>query len=249
MLAPTPTIKHKGLTTNPAHYIYPPRSQDAMPYAETGFLASMGWVAQLKYNDSRCLIKYLPGEAPQLWNRHASTFRDYTPTPELLGQLAEVHTRLGLDKTKWSLLDGGILDKKHSAIKQTVVIWDILVRDNVHLLGSQYTDRYDFLAGNLTTSTSYNFQDFDIGLRVTDNVLLPRNHAPAQWDELWTGLIPAINAPYTVGKPGDRNYDCKPVIEGLVFKDLNGKLERGMKEKNNSGWMCRCRVQTGRHLF
>jgi hypothetical protein len=90
-----------------------------------------------------------------------------------------------------------------------------------------------------------------MGLKVTNNILMPRNIAPnpETWQETWDTLITTANAPYQVGKPGDKNYDLKPVIEGLVFKNPLGQLERGFKEKNNSQWMIRSRVETGRHRF
>lgn len=258
-------IKHKGLPARSSNYIYPPRAQDAIPLEDATIFATMGWTAQLKYNDSRCLIKYLPGQPPELWNRHAEKFRNYRAPDELIQQLEEVRDKLGLSRTSWSLLDGGLLNDKHSAIKNTLVLWDILVLDNTHLLGSTYADRHDFLAGNLCGShnTSWTFKDFDFGMKVSQDILIPRNYTPNlagttqndgnpqgdAWAALWTGFIDVVNAPYTVGKPGDRNYDIKPLIEGLMFKDPTGKLERGMKEKNNSTWQCRSRVQTGRHMF
>lgn len=134
--------------------------------------------------------------------------------------------------------------------------------DGVHLLGSTYADRYNFLRGKLESGT-FEFQGLDFGIRVSDDILMPRNYPgnlagtiandgnpPGDaWAVLWRDVIEVANRPYTVGKPGDRNYDCKPVLEGLMFKDPRGKLERGMKEKNNFAWQCRSRVETGRHRF
>ncbi len=256
------TIRHKGLPVKTANYIFPPRAQDAIPLSETAIFAKLGWIAQFKYNDGRALIKYQPGGPIELWNRHAEKFRTYNAPDRLTQQLEDVHTRLGLSKTAWSLLDGGVLDQKHAAIKNTVVIWDILVMDGTHLLGSTYLDRHKFLVGKLENGT-YTHAGHDFGIRVSDDILIPRNYAGNlagtanndgnpqgdAWKALWDGVIDPINRPYTTGKPGDRNYDCKPVLEGLMFKDPLGKLERGMKEKNNFAWQCRSRVQTGRHMF
>lgn len=253
----TMTAPRKAQAVAPDKYIFPPRSTDAIPLAEAKIFATLGWVAQLKYNDGRTLIKYLPGSKVELWNRHGERFRTYQAPDWLQDQLIETHTKLGLDKNTWSLLDGGLLDQKHQAIKDTIVIWDILVQNGKHLLGSKYKDRYDFLKGNLTNGDPWYYQPphkkhepQDFGLKVHDNILLPRNHSGEQeWQDLWDGILTTVNTPYQIGKPGDKNYDLKPVIEGLVFKDPNGELERGFKEKNNSGWMIRSRVETGRHRF
>lgn len=230
-------------------YVFPPRAQEAIPISDAQIFADMDWTAQLKYNDGRCLIKYKNGEV-ELWNRHAERFRTYRAPDELIDQLIEIRDRLGLSTTQTSLLDGGVLDQKHHAIKNTIVIWDVLAINGEHLLGSAYRTRYAHLHDRISTQESWNFTNatgtYDLGIKITNDVLMPRNINAKDWQDTWD-TITKINAPYTTGKPGDRNYDCKPVIEGLMFKNPDGKLEMGYKEKNNSNWLCRSRVMTGRH--
>ena len=55
-------------------------------------------------------------------------------------------------------------------------------------------------------------------------------------------MIQKINQPFDQAGIG-------PLLEGLVFKDPNGRLQMGWQEKNNSDWMARSRVTTGRHAF
>jgi len=147
-------------------------------------------------------------------------------------------------------LDGGILDGKHKAIKDTIVIWDILVRNGDHLLGSIYGDRYSLLH---VSDRPWNYQHpngktYQLGLALTPNILMPQNHTFDKWPKLWE-MIDEINATWTIGKPNDKNYQCHPLIEGLVFKNHKGSLQMGFKEKNNSDWLMRSRVTTGRHKF
>jgi hypothetical protein len=246
-------ITARSMKVQDTQYIFPPRAQDAIPLSDAGLFAELGWIAQLKYNDSRCLIKYLPNGSIELWNRHAERFRDYEPPTWLLDQLDTVAQRLNLSRTSWTLLDGGLIHAKHAAIKHTIVIWDILVLDGQHLLGSTYGDRYNHLTSQLATASPFLYSgkgcaDLNIGIKIADNILMPSNH-PDNWPGIWENVIERANAFWTIGKPGDKNYDIKPLIEGLVFKDLDGKLEMGYKEKNNSKWMCRSRVETGRHRF
>ncbi len=247
------TLKTKGANVKPTSYIYPPRANEVIPIADTTFHAQQDWIAQYKYNDSRCLIKYT-GNTIQLWNRHAEQFRNYNAPDTLLDQLSHVRDKLGLSRDSWSLLDGGLLHAKHAAIKNTIVVWDALVLDGVHLLGSTYRARHNFLAGNLTSQESWEFNGHDLGMKVTSDILIPRNYAgnlagtidndgnpPGDaWLSLWEQVIITINQPYPANSP---------LLEGLVLKNPEGKLERGMKEKNNHAWMCRSRVQTGRHNF
>lgn len=235
----THPIRHAGRPVQPANYIFPPRAQDAIPLSETTLFAQMDWIAQFKYNDGRALIKYLPGEPIELWNRHAEKFRTYSAPDRLIQQLEAVHQKLGLSRTSWSLLDGGVLDQKHRAIKNTIVIWDILVLDGVHLLGSTYGDRHNFLTGKLDSGSSWIFNNIDFGIRVNDDILVPRNIPGDKWQEAWS-IVEEANKAY------DKN---SPLLEGLVLKDGSGKLKPGFKEKNNDHWQCRSRVTTGRHRF
>lgn len=236
------------MQVKPTQYIFPPRPTEAIPRDQTEFLGEYGWTAQLKYNDSRCLVKYLPGGEIQLWNRHGERFRDYTAPDWLLEQLNSLREELGLDKDSHHLLDGGLIDKKHRAIKDTIAIWDILVRDSQHLLGTTYQERYNSI--HQAAETPWHWQTYKLGLTwdKTPNILLPENWPHQTWISLWE-MIDEINAPFTIGKPNDPNYKISPLIEGLVFKDPNGELEMGIREKNNSAWIMRSRVQTGRHLF
>lgn len=254
-------IKANLLTVKETQYIFPPRAKDCIKLEDAAIFADMGWIGQLKYNDARCLIKFKRGGDIELWNRHGERFRNYTAPGWLIEQLEVVHQKLGLSKDEWSLLDGGLLDFKHCAIRDTIAIWDVLVLDGQHLLGSTYIDRYDLirerLCGGVTQETTWWYYNpkptvhppLDFGIKVTDNVLIPRNYLGDAWQRIWQEIIEVANAPYTVGKPGDKNYSLHPVVEGLVMKDPSGKLEMGFREQNNSKWQVRSRVATGRHAF
>jgi hypothetical protein len=261
------------LPVKETQYIFPPRAQAAIPLKDACLFADMGWKAQLKYNDARLLVKYGSSGKIELWTRHAEKFRSYTAPDWLISQLREVGGRLGLQKDSWSLLDGGLLDFKHVAIRDTIVVWDILVQDGKHLLGTTYQDRYNLLVEKLagtdhttwwyTNPTKPNIHPpLDFGIKVHDNILIPRNYLGNRgcdskndgnpsgdaWQMLWDEVVTVANAPYTIGKPGDRNYSCHPVVEGLMIKNPLGKLEMGFRERNNCSWQVRSRVRTGRHI-
>lgn len=239
------------ITANPDQYIYPPRSQDCIPRNQTEVFKMLGWVAQYKYNDSHCLVKYLPNGTIELWNRHAERFRTYNLPDHLISELHQVANQLGHIPGKLTILDGGLLDQKHQAIKDTIVIWDILVLNDEHLIGSTYQSRHSQLieAASISSVETWDYLDnTPFGYKLSDNVFVPWNIQPEDWDQAWN-VIDQVNAPYTIGSPQDINYQCRPVLEGLVFKDPNGQLTMGFKEKNNDHWMIRSRVHTGRHRF
>lgn len=244
-------------------YIFPPRADQCIPKDDTDFLASMDWLAQFKYNDSRCIIKYTEHGDVELWNRHAERFRSYTPPDYLIEELHELREILCLQPDQISMLDGGLLDQKHQAIKDTIVIWDILVKNDEQLLGTTYLHRYNtlhdiaqrrFERGH-TCNWLYEHgttPPIKFGTCFSNisqpNIFIPGNWPSNEWNEAWK-IVEMVNAPFTKGKPGDTTYEIKPVLEGLVFKNPNGQLAMGYSEKNNSDWMIRSRVQTGRHRF
>ena len=238
-----------------SQYIFPPRPTKAIPRDQTTILGEMGWLAQLKYNDSRCLVKYLPSGKIELWNRHGEQFRTYNCPDWLEKELQTVRIKLNLTPGELHLLDGGLLDQKHKAIKDTIAIWDILVKNGQHLVGTTYTERYNSLLNEVIATKPnpwcYRHGDtepYKLGLAITEHCLIPENHPAQDWPELWD-MINTINAPWTIGTPKDTNYSIKPLIEGLVFKDPIGTLGYGFQEKNNSDWVMRSRVTTGRHVF
>lgn len=233
-------------------YIFPPRSQDAIPRADTDVFGMLGWIAQLKYNDSHALIKYCANSEIELWNRHAERFRTYHAPDWLKDELRQIGERLAIQPGTVTILDGGLLDQKHQAIKDTIVLWDILVYNDQHLIGTTLDERYTQLH-QAATQNPWTYENkghgpVEFGLKFTENVFIPKNWESCEWDNAWD-LVHTVNAPFTHGKPGDPNYEIKPVLEGLVFKDPSGTLEMGFKEKNNDSWMCRSRVETGRHRF
>jgi hypothetical protein len=232
----------QALAARPDSYIYPPRSKSVLPRSDTDMLADMGWIAQYKFNDSHLLLKLLPDRV-EFWGRKGERLA-YRPDAELADEVRAAQDVLGLDRDQYHLLDGGLLDSRHSAIKDTIVLWDILVRDGEQLLGTSYQDRYESLlrpaqALGLGAYTMPH-NDTPVGLLLQPHLLVPLSF-PADpetaWNSMWQ-TIEAVNQPYP-----------QPLLEGLVYKLPGGKLEPGFGEQNNGSWMVRSRVTTGRHKF
>ena len=218
----------------PSKYIYPPRPKHCIPKDQADLFIDLGYKPQLKYNDSRTIIKIHPDQTIELWNRHAERFRAYTVPNWLIDQISETTKQIGLQPGKYHMLDGGLLDQKHKAIKDTIVIWDILVKDDQHLLGTTYLHRYQQLQAR---TKPWYFKEHQLGYAYTDNVFLAEYYQPDQSQQLWD-LVETVNQPYPT-----------PLLEGIVYKDPNGTLEMGYKSDNNTSWMVKSRVKTGRHRF
>lgn len=225
-------------TISTDRYIYPPRPNTSIPREEAGYFQELGWVAQLKYNGSRTVIKHLPTGKIELWNRHAERFRTYHAPDWLLDQIKQALEAFELAPDQYHILDGELIDQKHTAVKDTVAIWDIIVRNGEHLLDTTYESRYGSLYSRVSTQETWAFRGNDFGIKLADNVFFARNFGSGEWDRAWE----------TVGRTNE-SFGDRPLLEGVVLKDLSGRLERGFREKNNGAWQIRSRVKTGRHNF
>jgi hypothetical protein len=229
-------------------YIYPPRPlHDAVPFSEIQMYSTYGWVGQIKVNDKRTEISVNNADV-QIFNRHNGTHKTFTLTAELKAELLHIcQNILGLDISRWSYLDGGLLDGKSKFISGVLAIWDILVQEGDWLLGTTYGARYEWLLEKATAAgcgsfmVTINGQEFDFGIKLSEHIFLPRTFKDFNiaWD-----FTQAVNkaAGWSTETGGE------PVLEGVIVKDPNGilKPDNG-KEENNTSWSARSRVRTGRH--
>lgn len=226
-----------------SRYIYPPRPmKEAVPFDSVDMYKRSGWIAQTKFNDLRTVFSIENSQA-KIFNRHHGPHKTYTLSDALRAEIVEAAEKFGLDLDKWNYLDGGLLHGKHKIMKDTLVIWDILVRDNDWLLNTTYKERYDSL---VVTSDPFivdvNGTKFDFGIKVTENIFVP--HLWDSYQEAWD-FVKIVNeaAGWVEGEGGE----C--LLEGIVVKDPNGRLKPAVRENNNADWQSRCRIRTGRHLF
>jgi hypothetical protein len=86
------------------------------------------------------------------------------------------------------------------------------------------------------------YKQFIFGKKITDNIFVADLYYGVDHQMLWD-MVAEVNAPFTVGN------EVKPLIEGIVIKNPHAQLEMGYKEKNNTDWIVKSRVKTGRHRF
>jgi ATP-dependent DNA ligase len=197
--------------------IFPPRARAMLPASRLGELR--GYIGQFKYDDVRTLIILWPGGEIELLTRHRVPHRLYRLTPAMLTALR----RLRLSPDRCHVLDGGVL--RHFAVNgvRPIILWDILVHDNQHLIGTTYATRYALLHDlcgspvDLEQSTGY-----EIGIEITP--------------ELW--LAPSFSGDFQ--RLFERTYG-NDLLEGLLLKNPRGKLEHGLNEANNTTWQIKVR--------
>lgn len=236
-------------TISKPRYIYPPRPAPAIPRDQTAGLPKFGYQAQFKYNDTRNVIMFMPDGTIELWNRHNEHHKQYNMPAFLKTELETLRDALGIAKDKFSVIDGGLLHNKHKAIKDTLVVWDILVLNNEYLVGTKYIERYQKIldAAKSLNHGDYKLLDLKIGIAATDHIFVPELLPSSEWDNMWK-TVHTINSHFGFKEGVKGTGD--PFIEGCIYKRPNGILERDFgKPENNTSWSIRCRVHTGRHRF
>lgn len=222
-------------------YFYPPRATNAVPPGDDEFLARDNWIAQFKFNDSHALIQYESADKYVIWDRHKKVL-SFQPSEQLDQELKQLYTTLDLTGECW--LDGGVLDSRHPSVKDVVVIWDILAKDGNNLLNTKYLDRHERLFGKVRESEPFLMFGETVGWTFSPKVLIPESFPSSVWPTMWE-IVERVNKCCPLNAMGKKS----PLLEGLMFKNPDGLLKAGFTEKNNSEWMCRSRVATGRHAF
>jgi hypothetical protein len=211
-----------------------------MPFDQISTHIKFGWKAQPKVNDMH-LCMSLEGDDINLYTRHDSKFKRFRLPDFLRTEIKELAEKLGLDESAWSYLDGGVLHNKHSYFQNTIALWDILVRDNEYLTGTTYEERHNWLLEKVGGEPYYieiDGKKWQIGVKVTEHIFIVTFFDDPQ--ELWD-LVNEVNE-----AAGWKN-EGEPLLEGMVLKSPDGILKPGRREKNNSDWITRCRIRTGRH--
>lgn len=196
---------------------YPPRpGSSCAPSAAARFT---GFWVQYKFDDVRTLVEFDGRGELKFWNRFREPLRAYPISPDLRNSLLE----LDLAQSSRHVLDGGLLRQSNGS-DRTLVLWDLLVHEGHHLLGSAYSERYDLLG---RVGRSSRVLEGRTGLE-TAWVLGPR---------LWLARVLEL-------KPQDaltRARNC-PMIEGVVLKNPAGRLERAFGPENNGSWSIKIRL-------
>lgn len=186
-----------------------------------------GHISQFKYDDWRILIYLLPGGGVELYTRRKSRLPRYEPPK---GMIQGLH-RLDLDRTKLHVLDGGLLHYKTERIKDTIVLWDILVHDGNYLLGSTYAQRYSLLRRICRAPKAPVVLD---GLEIARRI------------DRYLWLAPWLEGDHQALFEKAAKI---PELEGLVLKDPKAPLQRTYKEENNARWQIRARKPSVLYRF
>jgi hypothetical protein len=203
-------------------YIFPPRPKNAIPDTELEFWDNGSLIAQPKLNGSNCVI-FTNGEKTIVMNRHNQRLTNFNISDN---EIKDIYRGEG-----WMILNGEYMNKSKSDENNQVfnhkfVIFDILGFNSEYLVGKTFEERIqllDSIYGQVDSEKEYLF-------KVTENVYRVKSYKD-DFKDIFDRLTPI------------------DMIEGLVMKRKNARLELGTSENNNTKSQLKCRKATKNYKY
>lgn len=203
-------------------YLYPPRPKNAIPDTELEFWDNGSLIAQPKLNGSNCTI-FTNGVKTIVMNRHNQRLTNFNLSDN---EIKDIYRGSG-----WMILNGEYMNKSKSDENNQVfnhkfVIFDILAFDGEYLVGKTFEERIkllDELYGQVDSEKEYLY-------KITQNVYRVKSYQ--------TGF-----------KQFYDKYTPIDMIEGVVMKRKNARLELGTSENNNTKSQLKCRKATRNYKY
>jgi hypothetical protein len=203
-------------------YLYPPRPKNAIPDTELEFWDNGSLIAQPKLNGSNCVI-FTNGEKTIVMNRHNQRLTNFNISDN---EIKDIYRGEG-----WMILNGEYMNKSKSDENNQVfnhkfVIFDILGFNSEYLVGKTFEERIqllDSIYGQVDSEKEYLF-------KVTENIYRVKSYV-GDFKSLYDKLTPI------------------DMIEGLVMKRKNARLELGTSENNNTKSQLKCRKATKNYKY
>jgi hypothetical protein len=195
-------------------YIEPPYTKVKRAYEFLDEYEGKGWWAQLKLNGTRNVSFVNPDHVVCGWNRHGQ--------PQKAWHYDRTNSKLLCRGEGWNIYDSELMHNKTPHIKDTNYLYDILVHDGQHLIGTTYRERYNLL------KQMFPARGQGIGYWIIDEHFWLAQNYERNFRQIFdqvTQLVPGGKEPMF------------PHIEGLVLKDPNGVY----RTSDASGWMIKFR--------
>ena len=208
---------------NSYRYLFPPRQQNAIPAKDLGYYDDGTFISQPKLNGSNCVI-FTDGVKVLKMNRHNDRLTRFEIKDE---EILALYQGTG----GWTVLNGEYLNKNKSdegrkSFNHKFVIFDILVNDGDYLIGKTFEQRIkllDEMFGQKECEKDYLWN-------ISDNVYRVKSYEN-NFSMLFDKLTPI------------------DMIEGLVLKRKNARLEMGNTELNNTKSQIKARKPTLNYKF
>jgi ATP-dependent DNA ligase len=204
-------------------YIYPPRPRNAVSPEDLNYYDDGNFLGQCKLNGSNCVI-FTNGDNFFVMNRHKQRLTNFKIKKE---ELSEIYRGNG----EWMIINGEYMNKSKSdengkVFNHKLVIFDILAYNGEYLVGSTFSERVNLLDniyGVVNSEKDYLFS-------VTDNIYRVKSYND-DFSSIFNKFIEV------------------DMLEGLVMKRSNAKLELGTSELNNTKSQIKCRKKCSSYRY
>jgi hypothetical protein len=191
-------------------YLWPPRPENKVPKAVLADYEKNGWIAQRKKNGT-CTVVFCRGDTIIFKTRHNDDHRMWIPNKE------HIDFFRGLSD-HWNVFVGELLHSKTPHIKDHLVLFDQIVANGKHLVGSKLMERQELLK-----------QRWPTGESLKDTVKITKYFSRIK--NFKAGFRTLFN-------------DMAPEDEGLVLKDPNAPLQPCWRQTANNEWQVKSRIPT-----
>lgn len=207
---------------NSYRYLYPPRPQNAVPSTDLNYYDNGSFIGQPKLNGSNSTI-YTDGVKVIIMNRHGDRLTRFEIKDD---EILSLYKGTG----GWTVLNGEYMNKskrdENSVFNHKFVIFDILVNDGDYLIGKTFKQRVELLDemfGKVECEKDYLWG-------ISDNVYRVKSYEN-NFSMLFDTLTPI------------------DMIEGLVLKRVNARLEMGNTELNNTKSQVKARKKCNSYKY
>ena len=207
-------------------YLFPPRPEHKVARGLLSHYERLGWHAQVKKNGT-CTVIFAKGDQVIFKTRHAEEQKSGDDHKMWTPKQAHVDFFRGFDK--WNVFVAELLHSKTPHIKDDLYIFDQIVQDGNHLVGTTFSERQAGLRLRYAPLIEAHKKDARPDqLRVHQHVCLAKNFK-GRFDKLFDAL--------------------KPEEEGLVMKKPDARLEACFKVTSNAAWQVKSRVLHKNYSF
>jgi hypothetical protein len=197
-------------------YLWPPRPEKAIPADLLNFYENRGFWAQVKKNGT-CTVVFARGKDVIFKTRHNDDHKAWSPNPE--------HVRFFQGSTNWNVYVAELIHSKTPHIKNQFYIFDKIVDEGIHLIGTTFEERQLLLQSQWEGT----YEPAQHQTRITDYISVAENIGN-NFAEVYASLNSAED-------------------EGLVLKNPKAQLQACLKQTANANWQVKCRVATKNYGF
>lgn len=198
------------------NYIYPPRPENTFPRTGMDTFDNGTFLGQPKFNGS-CSEVYIGGNNWKIMNRHKQPLTGFRINKD---EVVSILDNSGVNMFVGEYMNKSKNDEFGKVFNHKLVIFDIIVYNNEHLLGRTFQERLDILNGMLKP-----IDENDYSYKITDNIYYTKTFYKG-FGEIWDKFVEI------------------DMLEGLVLKRMNSGLELGLTERNNVRSQLKCRKPT-----